>query len=64
MGGISGEMELQDGMSKETLVAMVAHRDGSPFLIFECLMPYGHAQHGMKKWSKILAESTQKPTDP
>ena len=59
MGGVSGEVELQDGGSGQRLLAMTAHRDGSPLLIFECLTTYGHARHGMKKWSKLLAKITR-----
>jgi hypothetical protein len=55
MGGISGEMELLDASTGEQLVAMTAHRDGTPFLLFECFTPFGHAKHGMKKWSRQLA---------
>ena len=55
MGGISGEMEIRtaDG---DPVVAMTAVRDGTPFLVFECFQQYGHAYHGMQKWSKVLKE--------
>ena len=59
MGGISGEMEILDGASGERLIAMAAHRDGTPFLIFECFTRFGHARHGMKKWAKLLLKSVE-----
>lgn len=59
MGGLSGEVEILDGASRERLLAMAAHRDGSPFLVLECFSRFGHAKHGMKKWSKLLLESVR-----
>ena len=54
MGGIAGEVELVDAVSGERLVAFAAHRDGTPFLIFEAFTRFGQARHGMQKWTKLL----------
>ena len=54
MGGISAEIEVLDAMTGERLIAMTARRDGTVFLLIECFMTWGHARHGMKKWSHIL----------
>lgn len=59
MGGISGELEVLDGATRERLVAMAAHRDGTPFLLFECFSRFGHAKHGMKKWAKLLLRAVE-----
>ena len=54
MGGISAEIEVLDAMSGERLIAMTARRDGTIFLLIECFSTWGHARHGMYKWSHIL----------
>ncbi len=54
MGGISGQIEIVDSMSGERLVAMAAHRDGTPFLVMECFARYDHAGWGMRKWAKLM----------
>jgi hypothetical protein len=56
MGGISGELELRDAMTDERLLAMSAYREGTPFLILECFSRFGHARHGMLKWSRKLRD--------
>ncbi|MDF1800550.1 MAG: DUF3313 domain-containing protein [Planctomycetota bacterium] len=56
MGGIAGEVELVDASSGERLVAFAAHRDGTPFLIFEAFTRFGQARHGMQKWTSLLLE--------
>ena len=55
MGGISAEVEVLDALTGERLIAMTARRDGTVFLLLECFSTWGHARHGMKKWSRILA---------
>lgn len=59
MGGLSGEVEVLDGGTRERLLAMAAHRDGTPFLLLECFSRFGHAKHGMKKWADLLVESVR-----
>jgi uncharacterized protein DUF3313 len=56
MGGISGEMEIVDAISGQRVAALTTCRDGTPFLILECFSRFGHARHGMEKWSVMLAE--------
>jgi len=51
MGGIAGQIEVLDSLTGERLIAMAAHRDGTPFLVLECFGPYDHADWGMRKWS-------------
>jgi len=65
MGGISGQIEIIDSQSGKRLIAMAAHRDGSPFLVLECFSKYAHARWGMRKWSSkmraILEQSRAVP---
>lgn len=51
MGGIAGQIEVLDSLTGERLIAMAAHRDGTPFLVLECFGPYDHADWGMRKWA-------------
>jgi uncharacterized protein DUF3313 len=55
MGGISGEMEVTDAISGQRVAALTTCRDGTPFLILECFSRFGHARHGMEKWSVMLS---------
>ncbi len=57
MGGIRGEIEVRDTTTGELLAAMSAYREGTPFLLLECFSRYGHARHGMKKWTGVLERS-------
>lgn len=59
MGGISGEIEVVDAMSGERMLAMRARREGNIFLVLESPFIYGHARHGMYKWSVMLRDLLQ-----
>lgn len=59
MGGLSGEIEVVDAMSGERVLAMTARRESNPFLIFEFFSWYGQVEHGMWKWSRLLARQLQ-----
>ncbi|MFT7677894.1 MAG: hypothetical protein ACI8QC_001880 [Planctomycetota bacterium] len=59
MGGLSGEIEVLDGLTGERLFAMTARRESGPFLVFEAFSWYGYALHGMYKWSLLLAQELQ-----
>ena len=59
MGGISGEIEVVDSMSGERVLAMRARREGNIFIVLESPFIYGHARHGMYKWSVLLRRLLQ-----
>ncbi|MFT5050377.1 MAG: hypothetical protein ACI8QZ_001778 [Chlamydiales bacterium] len=59
MGGISGEIEVLDALTGERVLAISARREGNPFLWLEIFTVYGHARHGMWKWSRMLAAMLQ-----
>ncbi len=56
MGGISGEVEIHHARTGDPLVMMKACRAGTPFLAVECFQRWGHAYHGMMKWSRELVD--------
>ena len=56
MGGISAEMEITSSSTGTAIVAMKACRGGTPFLVIECFQRWGHAYHGMHKWTLQLRE--------
>ena len=64
MGGISTELELVDVESGERLLAMRAYREGTVFLFLEVFHRWGHAKHGMKKWSKLLRRELESRATP
>jgi len=56
MGGISAELEITSASTGSSIVAMKACRGGTPFLVIECFQRWGHAYHGMHKWTLQLRE--------
>lgn len=59
MGGISGEIEVQDALSGERLAAYTLTRAGTPFLVLECFTRHGHAHHGVLKWARDVRSLLQ-----
>lgn len=59
MGGISGELAVEDAMTGERLAAMTLTREGTPFLVLECFTRHGHAHHGVLKWSRDVRRLLQ-----
>ncbi|HED66747.1 MAG TPA: DUF3313 domain-containing protein [Planctomycetes bacterium] len=60
MGGITGELEVVDSVTGERQLAMVAVREGTPFLLLESFSKYGHAKHGMTKWARFVRDAMKK----